>query len=196
MILPRAAGNGGWGRSRKKLDLGGGDVGDVGPGYGDDGAEVEQLLGVAPARKLSDGVHAEHKVEVGAAAQILAQLDEGIDGVGEAGAVYLDGGYFEAGAVLDREAGHGEPMLGRGDLLVGLEPGPAGRDQYDVVEGEAVKGGLGNGEMAEVYGVEGTAEDADFEYRCIRVHDHMVSDTTDTGALHRAKRTETTNRRE
>ena len=138
--------------------------GDGGAGAADDDplCELEELAGVAPLGKGEEGVGTD-EVKENVVGVESVELAEGVDRVvGEAvGAGCVDGRGGEAWMVLNGEGDHGETIGKGGGGKCGLEGLEARGCEEDLVEVEGVGSRSGDGEVAKVRGVEGSAEQSD-----------------------------------
>lgn len=122
--------------------------------------QAAEFGGVFPLGQKRDMVSADEPEEFGGGVE-LAEVADGVDGVGDAAAVDFEG--VDLGPCF---AGEGEAEEGGADGACGgfairLEGGLRGGDEDDAVEFGFFEGGLGNEEVRQVNWVERTAVDAD-----------------------------------
>ena len=113
-----------------------------------------------PAWEALQRVAAEHPPKLLRAR--LAQLAQGVEGVGRARAAQLEVGDFQAAAALaDGGFNHCVAVARGGDGAAALHPGVAGGDQQHAVELEGDGRGVGEVQVGAVDGIKGAAEHAD-----------------------------------
>ena len=115
-----------------------------------------------PGADLGEGVSADEEVQLVSGSETRAYFLYGIDGV-TARRVFLEAGNFEARVALAGEFGHADTIgVGRvGDA--GLVRWMGSGDKEDAVEAVAFGGLAREGEVAVVDGIEGAAEDRQFQ---------------------------------
>jgi len=167
------------------LAVGGGEGHALGVAQGEAGAadddpfsEIEEFVRTPPTGEAVEAVGAD-EVEDGGCRQGLVKAAEGFDGEVRfaAGDWGVQGGGGESGIGGTGQRYHGEAVCeGRG-RAGGLEGLAARWGEEDGVELEGVSSGSGYGEMAEVWGVEGAAEqgDAGRGFYVVRVYGHSFS---------------------
>jgi hypothetical protein len=123
--------------------------------------EFEEAVGLAPVPEVEEGVGAD-EVEEGVGGHELMKGGEGLNGVvGSAvGVRFVEVGDAEAGIGAAGEGEHGEAVGEGGVRAVGLERLAGRRGEEDFVQREGVGGGGGDGEVAAVRWVEGSAEES------------------------------------
>jgi hypothetical protein len=140
-----------------------GEVVERGAGAADDDpfGEFEEAVGFAPAAEVQEAVGSD-EVEEGVAGQELVESSEGLDGVvgGAVGVGGVELGDAEAGVGEAGEAEHGDAVGERGGRAVCLERLAAYRREENFVQSEGIGGGGGDGEVAAVGWVEGSAEES------------------------------------
>ena len=142
-----------------ELDVGGGE-GESGAGEGEEGNAVEEVQGAVPGVELEEGVGAHDEDESGGGIASLEEVD-GAEGVGGGREGEFDRAELEGGCVGDGEAQHGE-SVGVGDAVgQGFVGGDGAGEEPDGGAGGEAEGVARDGEVSEVYGVEGAAEEAD-----------------------------------
>jgi hypothetical protein len=139
-----------------------GEVVERGAGAADDDpfGEFEEAVGLAPVSKIEETVGAD-EVEEGVRGHELMQGGEGLDGVigGAIGVRFVEMGDAEAGVGEAGEGEHGQAVREGGMRAIGLERLAACWGEEDFVQREGVGGGGGDGEMAAMRWVEGSAEE-------------------------------------
>src|SRR3569833_1811179 len=131
------------------------------PRHHDKVTEVHQLPPAAPRRESVQGVHAddERKRSI---AQLLPQRKHGIYHVRGTRPAQLALVDAQARLAADREAQHGKPMLRMRARRGAMGRDTAG-DEPHVIEAELVQQVHRRPQMAEMDGIEGTAEETDHE---------------------------------
>jgi len=123
-------------------------------------SEFEELDGVAPVREIEEAVGT-HQVEEGVVWQELMEGGEGLDCVigCAVGVGCVQGGDGEAGVGETGQGEHGDAVAEGGGCAVGLERLAACGGEENLIQMEGVCGSGGDGEVAAVGRVEGSAEE-------------------------------------
>ncbi len=113
-----------------------------------------------PGVKFAEGVRAndEYKCVGG---MLGAQFADGVERVGGAGAVQLDGEGGKPGLIRDGEAQHGEAVFVGGQVVRGLMRRHRAGNKPNGVQRKEAKGFPRDGEMPLVDGVKGAAKQSD-----------------------------------
>src|SRR6185503_8590194 len=126
----------------------------------DDVRELEEASCVAPEMDLAERVEADDEEE-GSARLGTRELVERVDGIGITAALELEWRDGERRISRDRKSHHLEPKRAVGELLRRFARLDGGRHEQHAIEAHCFAHFLGGTQMAEVNGIEGTAEDAD-----------------------------------
>ena len=120
--------------------------------------EVCQFGALSPSGQREGRVGADDEDELHPR-KLLAQLAQRVHGVGDAGALYLQGAHGEGGVASHGGGHHGQPHLAGGHKTILLEGGTARGHEQHRIEVRSLEGLLGTGEMPQVRGVEGAPHD-------------------------------------
>src|SRR5439155_26985906 len=123
------------------------------PGDPDGVGELEHLVDVLPGQDLLQRVGAGDEVQLRRVAVLLAQVTQGVDGVGRSTALDVHPAGGEARVRGGRDHGHQVPVLRRADRLAGFLPGLAGRHEDDLVQPVPAGDLAGGDEVTVVDGV-------------------------------------------
>jgi hypothetical protein len=123
--------------------------------------EFKEVAGLSPVGEIEEAVGADENEE-GVVGKELLESGEGLDGVvgGAIGMGGIEFGDSEAGVRQAGEAEHGDSVGEGGGSVVGFERLEAHRGEEDFVQIEGVGGSGGDGEMAAVGRIEGSAEES------------------------------------
>jgi hypothetical protein len=123
--------------------------------------EFEEAVGLAPVSETEEAVGAD-EVEEGVRGHELMEGGEALDSVvgGAVGVRFVEMGDAEAGVGEAGEGEHGQAVREGGVRAIGLEWLAACWGEEDFVQREGVGGGGGDGEMAAMRWVEGSAEES------------------------------------
>jgi hypothetical protein len=123
--------------------------------------EVEEAVRLAPVSEVEETIGAD-EVEEGVAGHELVESSEGLDGVvrSAVGVRFVEMGYAEAGVGDAGEGEHGQAVREGGVRAVGLQRLAACRGEENFVQSESIGGGGGDGEVATVRWVEGSAKES------------------------------------
>jgi len=140
----------------------GGEVveGEAGAADDDPFGEFEEVGGLAPVGEVEEAVGAD-EVEESVVGEELVESGEGLDSVvrGAVGVGSVEGGDAEARVGEAGEGEHGEAVVEGSRRAVGFERLAACGGEEDLVQVEGVGGSGGDGEVAVVGWVEGSAEE-------------------------------------
>ena len=116
-----------------------------------------EFIRTPPGGERGDVVFADEIKELGLRPEPLAQSQEGVNGVGSAGALQFHLLNVKAGFVFNGRADHLRPQIGRSRLEGGLVGGDGVRDEIEPVEPKLFHGLPGQDQVAVVNGVEGAS---------------------------------------
>jgi hypothetical protein len=130
-------------------------------GHDHEMAESEKSPILPPGIDLQEGIQAHDEVNLAVRTELAPKMLDGLDGIGFSRALQLHFGKREPGIIGDGPADHFGPGGGVKDSFFFFVGRVGGRDKKDPVEVEGVGDLFGRPKVAQVNGIESTAEEAD-----------------------------------